>query len=586
MVRKFGLTKLLFLVLLITTAHSQERNPFYIGHSLVNHDMPIMVNALAIDAGMTTHFDKQVINGSPLSYNYDNPANAQGTPYTDAFPAGNFNTLIITEAVPLQNHLTWSNTYSYANSFYNYAKNNNNSVPIRFYIYETWHCINSGIPLPDLPSGCNYDNSANSNTLWHPRLLADFPLWSGIVDSVRLENPNDDEIWMVPAGQAFYNLQNEISAGNLPGITSYTDLFVDDIHLSNAGNYFIACVMYATIYRTSPEGLTTMINNQWGGLFPDMPSSAQAQIMQEVAWNTVVNLPGWTGVVDGGIDLNNGLIAYYPFNSNANDESGNDNHGTLSGPLLTTDRFATLDQAFTFDGADDNININAISPEVNQVTATSLSCWFKTDNSPPNDGDNLLFSGRTSTNTSADGNTFRIGTSSNGGIFLSSQLSQNNVIGSEYNDDLIHHLVLTHSPTGIAKIFIDNNLVDSLNVGIVNWPNFTDFKISGIVDNAVLSACFDGTLDDLRIYDRVISMDEIDELYNEGCIREQVIENQTISSNLTLYARDQIELNNIVLNGPVELYLKSPSITINNNCVFNPGSSLRIVNEDGCLINK
>jgi len=29
-------------------------------------------------------------------------------------------------------------------------------------------------------------------------------------------------------------------------------------------------------------------------------------------------------------DLGNGLVAYYPFNGNANDESGNGNHGTVN----------------------------------------------------------------------------------------------------------------------------------------------------------------------------------------------------------------------------------------------------------------
>lgn len=36
---------------------------------------------------------------------------------------------------------------------------------------------------------------------------------------------------------------------------------------------------------------------------------------------------------------NEGLIAHYPFNGNANDESGNDNNGIVSGATLTTDRF-------------------------------------------------------------------------------------------------------------------------------------------------------------------------------------------------------------------------------------------------------
>jgi|GEM_PF-6428486 len=289
MIKKATLVAIVLFSLLIS--HAQERNPFYIGHSLVNHNMPVMVQAMATDAGKITHHDRQIGIGAPLHINYNNPADAQGTPYTNAFPNGNYNTLVITEAVPLQNHLSWSDTYQYANDFYTYAKNNNNGQPIRFYIYETWHCTNSG-----LPAGCSYDNTANSNTPWHPRLQVDFPLWSGIVDHVRIQNPLDTQIWMIPGGQAFYDLTTEINAGNVPGINNFTDLFSDDIHLTNAGNYFIACVMYATIYRESPAGLTTAINNQWGVPFTNMPTTAQAAVMQQVAWNTVSNLSTWTGV--------------------------------------------------------------------------------------------------------------------------------------------------------------------------------------------------------------------------------------------------------------------------------------------------
>lgn len=198
----------------------------------------------------------------------------------------------------MQNHLTWSDTYGNADKFFKYAKNNNNGVPVKFYIYETWHCTNSGIPNSNanFPNGCWYDKTAHSTILWHQRLLSDFPLWSGIVTHVRKQNPGDNQIWMVPAGQGFYNLSTQINAGNVPGITSFRDLFSDDIHLTNAGNYFVACVMYATIYGQSPEGLTAKINNEWGVPYSNMPTPAQATAMQKVAWSTVASLSPWTGV--------------------------------------------------------------------------------------------------------------------------------------------------------------------------------------------------------------------------------------------------------------------------------------------------
>ena len=44
----------------------------------------------------------------------------------------------------------------------------------------------------------------------------------------------------------------------------------------------------------------------------------------------------------------NGLVAYYPFNGNANDASGNGNNGTVNGATLTTDRFGDVGKAYSF----------------------------------------------------------------------------------------------------------------------------------------------------------------------------------------------------------------------------------------------
>ena len=42
------------------------------------------------------------------------------------------------------------------------------------------------------------------------------------------------------------------------------------------------------------------------------------------------------------INLDSGLVAHYPFNGNANDESGNGINGTVNGATLTNDRFGNM----------------------------------------------------------------------------------------------------------------------------------------------------------------------------------------------------------------------------------------------------
>jgi len=55
-----------------------------------------------------------------------------------------------------------------------------------------------------------------------------------------------------------------------------------------------------------------------------------------------VMIGGLSGVF-AQINLDSGLVAHYPFNGNANDESGN-------GATLTTDRFGNANKAYSFDG--------------------------------------------------------------------------------------------------------------------------------------------------------------------------------------------------------------------------------------------
>ncbi len=69
-----------------------------------------------------------------------------------------------------------------------------------------------------------------------------------------------------------------------------------------------------------------------------------------------------------------GLVAYYPFNGNANDESGKGRNGKVDGANLTNDRFNRQNCAYNFDGINDKIDLNFNSKEFgNKITITT---WF------------------------------------------------------------------------------------------------------------------------------------------------------------------------------------------------------------------
>jgi hypothetical protein len=57
------------------------------------------------------------------------------------------------------------------------------------------------------------------------------------------------------------------------------------------------------------------------------------------------------------VDLNNGLVAYYPFNGNANDESGNGNNAVFNNATLTSDNLGNANSAYHFNGTDTYMRI-------------------------------------------------------------------------------------------------------------------------------------------------------------------------------------------------------------------------------------
>jgi hypothetical protein len=82
-------------------------------------------------------------------------------------------------------------------------------------------------------------------------------------------------------------------------------------------------------------------------------------------------------------EINQGLLAYYPFNGNANDESGNGRDGTVYGAVLSPDRDGQPDRAYRFDGVDDYI----LLPEMTDgLPEGSVNLLFNVDSWQPGSG--------------------------------------------------------------------------------------------------------------------------------------------------------------------------------------------------------
>jgi hypothetical protein len=249
-----------------------------VGHSLFGSDGPDMLQE-ALRAGMGQGIVRaQIINGAPLKYNWDESANAEGIDARSVLPEGGTTHLILTEAIPLANHVKWSDTYVYAQAFAGLAASANPDVHI--YVQETWHSLKSG-------TGAAVDHDEGAGTPWRERLDQDLPLWEEIVAQVAAATRSDSaQVGLIPAGQAMARLHDEISAERIPGLADISALFADDIHLNDMGHYFVAMVQYATLTGQDPLGLPVDFSDRWGQPF-DTPDADLARQLQRVAYEAV-----------------------------------------------------------------------------------------------------------------------------------------------------------------------------------------------------------------------------------------------------------------------------------------------------------
>jgi len=204
------------------------------------------------------------------------------------------------------------------------------------------------------------------------------------------------------------------------------------------------------------------------------------------------------------VNLEEGLVAYYPFNGNANDESGNGNDGVVHGATLTVDRFGNASNAYEFDGVNDFIqSYNSLNDITNNI---SISIWIKKEDLWEDEYQKIILTG-----TSASNYGVNISQGPNDYPFYF-QINDNSV-QVKTNYPAINswvHIVGVYDGTQI-KLYIDKGFIGAdsytLNVDILNplrigWGYGVEF--------------FNGKIDDIRIYNRALTETEIQQLYDGG----------------------------------------------------------------------
>lgn len=218
------------------------------------------------------------------------------------------------------------------------------------------------------------------------------------------------------------------------------------------------------------------------------------------------------------VNLQQGLVAYYPFNGNANDASGNNNHGIpTNGPQLTTDRFGNINSAYFFDGIDDFIQV-LNSPSFNPSTAMSIALYFN----PTRNGVQTLI-GKIGY-TPGLGTQFQMAMdfSLHPGVLFGVNPQSNDCFGVPLNAAYANtggpittnrwYCVVGTFDNGVLNIYLNGLLIESVNTGfstLNQCPN-ADVQIGSWWSGD--QQRFNGKIDDIRIYNRALNLQEVQAL--------------------------------------------------------------------------
>jgi hypothetical protein len=227
----------------------------------------------------------------------------------------------------------------------------------------------------------------------------------------------------------------------------------------------------------------------------------------------------------------NGLVGYWPFNGNANDESGNGNNGTVNGATLTTDRNGVANKAYSFDGVNNRIEIEHNS-NLN-LSSISISCWINPSALLTTTGYGpTILSKREASGWGASCQ-MNIGNhafwadwtiSSNSGIY---HTDNTNLL---ININTIAHFVYTHDASKV-RLYLNGTLVEEINSpGLLSY-NTLPLWFGARPLAGGNSSYFNGVIDDIGIWNRSLNQQEITNLYN-GCSASTIASqptNQTVN---------------------------------------------------------
>jgi hypothetical protein len=341
-----------------------------------------------------------------------------------------------------------------------------------------WHQVRPGRPLAFAMAG--------SDLRWKAKLHTLSPHHSPVISQVRITVPDitpDQFTFEDLAGVATSRITTS-NAITVSGIDAEAPISV------TGGEYSVNAGEYTDLARTVMNGDQVIVRL----------TSAATSATTADATLTIGGVSDTFSVTTAADTSLAGLVARYQLDGDANDTSGSENHGAVNGATPATDRLGNPGLAFTFDGAGDSIT----APHNNIPTGTeprTLSAWVYP----------LVASGD---HTIVGWGDLDIGQA----CYLNLYRNRFRFVG--YNYDLggptnvvpgSWYFVAATYDGSVHRLFVNAEEVAN---GSLPWSTTaTDVSIGNYFGGTHF---FNGTIDDIRIYNRALSAAEIAALYTPG----------------------------------------------------------------------
>jgi hypothetical protein len=241
--------------------------------------------------------------------------------------------------------------------------------------------------------------------------------------------------------------------------------------------------------------------------------------------------------------ITNGLVAYYPFDGNANDLVGTNNGVIYGGVAPAPDRFGSNNSAYTFNGIDGYIDIG--SPVGNSPAFLTESAWVNIISrettaepvSPPRD---VIISKREVQEVIGSGwpelGIVASGPNTGAGIIaVDADFYENNCIGTTLTPTNTWTFICEVCSNGTYQIYINGVLENTL----IDTTSLSSVEDMYLMHCGAFGSFCNGVLDDVRIYNRALSSNEVAQLYlytNQALIQAPIITTQP--TNVTVNVGD------------------------------------------------